>query len=68
MSYGPPEPLDPPRNKHRWVAVDNTLREAWQIQRGDRCANCGITRTTRGWYFRDAWRDGPIPRCGDFVR
>lgn len=65
MGYGTAQGVEPPRNRHRWVAIDNTGRPAWQVERGSYCEHCGITRTAHGWSFRGDRHDGPIPRCGE---
>lgn len=69
MGYGPGIPCDPPRNKHRWYAIDNAGRPMHAREYGDVCRHCGIKRTHDGWRDRIGnWHTGPIPRCGEFIR
>jgi len=66
MGYGPAAPPLMPKNKHRWRPIINTSRPAREREIGDRCEDCGIVRTARGWRRGDGdHRSGPVPRCGE---
>lgn len=60
MTYGPPIPLRPPRNKHRWQPAAGGCQ---------RCSECRIARylsdgKVTGWRDRmDHWNTSPIPQC-----